>query len=991
MKTTRLFSILICLQFYVAGALMAQDFVHPGILHKESDFARMRQKVAEKAEPWYTTWNSLLATPEASLGWGPRAVTTVVRGGTGDNISLMYRDVAAAYQHALIYKISGDAAHGAKAVEILNAWSLINKSVSGNADRYLAAGLFGYQFANAAEMMRGYPGFELERFKNYMLDVFFYPMNERFLIGNAWGSPHNDACATNYRVNWDICNMNAMMAISILCDHKIGFNEAINYCKSGDGTGNITRAINFLYPNSPTTGANIWGQWEESGRDQGHAVGGLALYELFCEIAWNQGVDIYGYDDYRYRKGAEYVARYNIMENGAGKYNDLPFTTYSRLMGSTCTWYTETGLSGAVRGKYGTLWEGVYNHYANRLNQRDKVQSIYEILQQQPSTGLPSVAVHADTYDTPGAGALTFRTDSGSYTFPWLNMDISARSITKLPFYGKSTLKDSTLTIIGSGTGIKGISDQFQYAFQKLVDDGSIETQITSLDEVNALCQAGLMIRENLEQNSANVFLSLSAAQGVIFSSRDSIGLATTNIATNASTNTFPYWLRLSRSGNTFTASVSADRVSWTEAGSKTLKMNRLVYAGLAVSSKNGNVTCTAVFDKAKVKQGNIRPVVKVSSPVAREVTYVAPANVKIAGTAYDMDGLLDKAEVYVNGNLVYTAKVSPFTYNLSGQADGEYSVYVKAYDRQGAITTSDTVKYTVNPVTTKLPWYKFDETKVGYFAYDASGNNMTATLNGGPTFVAGKINNCVRFDGVDDCVKIPNGSIERLSEFTISTWVYADTLATWSRVFDFGSGTSVNMFLTGFDGNGKMQFSLTPANGIPQSVQASTALPTKTWCFITVTLGGNKLSIYLNGILIGSGLSFTNRPYDLGATTANYIGKSQWASDPFFKGSVDDFRFYNYAMTAEQVKAIMNPTAINEIKANSQLFYPNPAKGEIHFANAENFELRIYDSMGRLALQQQITSSNQSVDISHLSQGVYIVKSIDKYSNQQQNRLIVR
>lgn len=984
MKTTRLLSIFICLQFCVAGALMAQDFVHPGILHKESDFARMRQKVAEKAEPWYTAWNNLLASPEAGLGWGPRAVTTVIRGGTGDNISLMYRDVAAAYQHALIYKINGDKAHGDKAVEILNAWSLINKSVSGNADRYLASGLFGYQFANAAELMRGYPGFELERFKSYMLNVFFYPMNERFLIGNAWGSAHNDACSTNYRVNWDICNMNAMMAISILCDHKTGFNEALNYSKSGDGTGNITRAINFIH--SP-----IWGQWEESGRDQGHAVGGLSLYGLFCEIAWNQGVDMYSYDDSRYRKGVEYVARYNIMENGAGKYNDLPYTTYSRMMGSTCTWYTETGLGASVRGKYGSGWEQIYNHYANRMNQRDKVQSLFEILQLQPSTGLPSTAIHADTYDTPGAGALTFKTDSGSSVLPWLNMDISARSITKLPFYGKTALKDSTLTLVGSGAGIKGIVDQCQYAFQKLVDDGAIETQITSVNEVNALCQAGIMMRDNMEQQAANVFLSLSAAQGVVLSSRDSTGLSTNIIAANASINTFPYWLRLSRSGNLFTALVSPDRVNWTAIGSKTIKMNRLVYAGLAVSSKNGNVISTAVFDKANVKQGNIKPILKMSAPVAGGLTYVTPANVKIAGTAYDMDGLLDKAEVYVNDNLVYTAKVSPFSYNLSGAAEGNYSVYVKAYDRQGAATTSDTVKYTVNAVTTKLPWYKFDETKVGYFAYDGSGNNMTATLIGGATFATGKVSNSVRLDGVDDCVKIPNGAIERLSEFTISTWVNMDSLVTWARIFDFGSSTSTNMFLAAADNNGKIQFSLTPANGTAQTLTTATAIPTKTWCFIAVTLGANKASIYLNGTLIASGLSFTNRPYDLGATTTNYIGKSQWASDPYFKGYIDDFRFYNYAMTIDQVKAAMTPTGIEDVNANPTMFYPNPANREIHFANAENSELRIYDAMGKLALQQQISSSNQSIDISNLTQGVYIVKTIDKYSNQQQNRLIVR
>jgi len=164
---------------------------------------------------------------------------------------------------------------------------------------------------------------------------------------------------------------------------------------------------------------------------------------------------------------------------------------------------------------------------------------------------------------------------------------------------------------------------------------------------------------------------------------------------------------------------------------------------------------------------------------------------------------------------------------------------------------------------------------------------------------------------GVDEYIKVPNGAIERLSEFTISSWVYADTIAAWSRIFDFGSSTSVNMFLTTSEGNGKMKFSLSGANNVSQSVTASSTLPAKTWAFVTVTLGANRLNIYINGKLVGSGLSFTNRPYDLGATTANYIGKSQWTTDPYFKGNIDDFRFYNYAMTIDEVLASMAMTSI--------------------------------------------------------------------------------
>ena len=194
---------------------------------------------------------------------------------------------------------------------------------------------------------------------------------------------------------------------------------------------------------------------------------------------------------------------------------------------------------------------------------------------------------------------------------------------------------------------------------------------------------------------------------------------------------------------------------------------------------------------------------------------------------------------------------------------------------------------------------------------------------------------------------------------------------------------------LTPSNGTG-MTFSMNTTAG-SMSVTASRTLPVGTWNFVTVTLTNNTLIIYLNGIQIGKSLSFRLRPYDIGASTYSYIGKSLFSADPYLKGQVDDFRFFNYALSAAEINAIMNPTAVNEIKANPEMFYPNPATNEIHLVNAENFELSIYDTMGKLTLRQKINSSDEPVDISRLTQGVYIVKTTDQNFNQQQNRLIVK
>ena len=367
-----------------------------GLLHTEADYERMRVKVNAGVQPWKGSWDKLLASPHSSSTWGSRATATIVRGGTGDNVALLYNDVAAAYQNALIWKITGNTANGDKARDILNHWSGTHTTLTGNADRYLASGLFGYQFANVGEMMKGYSGFDETRFKNYMLNVYYYPLVERFLVGNSFGADHNDACITNYWANWDLANMAAMLGIGILCDNQAIVDQGINYFKTGAGNGSILHAVPFLHPGD-------LGQWQESGRDQGHALLGVGLMASFCEMAWNQGIDMYGWSNSRFRMGAEYTASYN---NG----NSVPFTTYNWGSGTNCAPNSHTVVSSAGRGEMRPVFEMISAHYSQRLG-----VSVPQITQRavlhRPEGGPGG---HATTFDQPGYGSLTFYRDATS-------------------------------------------------------------------------------------------------------------------------------------------------------------------------------------------------------------------------------------------------------------------------------------------------------------------------------------------------------------------------------------------------------------------------------------------------------------------------------------------------------------------------------------------------------------------------------------------------
>jgi len=366
-------------------------FIHPGLLCNEEDFRRMKAMLAAGQEPWTSDWEKLIANKHASLKWEPRPVAVVFRGKARgqtepENYALLFNDTAAAYSCALRWRISGDPAYGRKAVEILNAWASTLTRVTGNSDSCLAAGIYGYQFANAAEIMRSFDSWnrtDFARFQEMMLRV-FYPMNLGFL------KRHNNTRIDHYWCNWDACNMCSMLAIGVLCDRRPIYAEAVRYYKEGTGNGAIAHAVYFIHPDG-------LGQWQESGRDQGHSMLGVGLLATFCEMAWKQGDDLYGYDGNRLLAGAEYVAKYNLGE-------DVPFRTYKNSD------VTQEVIGAGDRGGPRPIWEILYNHYVKlkRLPAPYVTRAAESV---RPEGGDGDYGPNSGGYDALGYGTLTFTLD----------------------------------------------------------------------------------------------------------------------------------------------------------------------------------------------------------------------------------------------------------------------------------------------------------------------------------------------------------------------------------------------------------------------------------------------------------------------------------------------------------------------------------------------------------------------------------------------------
>lgn len=379
-------SFLLTLLLTLAGiqSVAAQAFAHPGMLHTQSDLARMRARVTDSAEPWLSGWKRLTRNSHSFATYAPNPADTVYRGsGTPENYARLFNDIAAAYANALRWHISGDEAHARTAIGILNAWSSRLKLITGTTDKYLAAGIYGYEIANAGELMRGYPGWsasDQNRFAD-MLRTVFLPINRDFLVR------HNGACISHYWANWDLVNMASLIAIGIFLDDSAAYREAVDYYKTGAGNGALKNAVWFLHPGG-------LGQWQESGRDQGHCLMGPAVMGAICEMAWNQGEDLYGFDDNRALKGFEYVAKYNLGDS-------VPYATYDN-----CDRVNQTAIASDGRGGVRPGWELLLNHYVRRKGlAAPNLQRYAE--QVRPEGGGGDYGPNSGGFDQLGYGTLT--------------------------------------------------------------------------------------------------------------------------------------------------------------------------------------------------------------------------------------------------------------------------------------------------------------------------------------------------------------------------------------------------------------------------------------------------------------------------------------------------------------------------------------------------------------------------------------------------------
>ncbi len=164
---------------------------------------------------------------------------------------------------------------------------------------------------------------------------------------------------------------------------------------------------------------------------------------------------------------------------------------------------------------------------------------------------------------------------------------------------GDAGFLNGEFNLIASGNDIWESADAFHYACTTLTGDGEITARVVSMQFTDPWAKAGVMFRESLAPGSRHALMTVTAG-GSAFQWRPTADNASRN--TDGPATSLPFWVKLSRAGDTFAGYVSTDGTNWQRVDSVTLPMKKTIHVGLALSAHNNSALNSTLFDNVTVK-----------------------------------------------------------------------------------------------------------------------------------------------------------------------------------------------------------------------------------------------------------------------------------------------------------------------------------------------------------------------------------------------------
>ena len=218
-----------------------------------------------------------------------------------------------------------------KALEIINAYAQTMQRFDGH-DAPLCA-IQSYWLVRAMTILRSHATTEW----GTMIRRAILPTLDQFEADSPYANG-----------NWGAIVNRCRMACAIFLEDSVLYQASIDYFLHANDNGSLPKYVSET------------GQCQETGRDQAHVQLGLGALCETCEMAWQQGDDLWGALDNRLMKGLEYTAKYNLGY-------DVPFETWQDCTGLYCDWTTPGAMQ---RGRIRCIYDAAYEHYTMVKHQK---------------------------------------------------------------------------------------------------------------------------------------------------------------------------------------------------------------------------------------------------------------------------------------------------------------------------------------------------------------------------------------------------------------------------------------------------------------------------------------------------------------------------------------------------------------------------------------------------------------------------------------------
>lgn len=258
------------------------------------------------------------------------------------------------------------------------------------------------------------------------------------------------------------------------------------------------------------------------------------------------------------------------------------------------------------------------------------------------------------------------------------------------------------------------------------------------------------------------------------------------------------------------------------------------------------------------------------------------------------------------NGSSTYYTYTAGGSWQLTATPESNKVRTTQANQTTGAITMGTNLNLSplFNP-NGLVGYWKFDEGS-GATVADSSGNGNTGTLVNSPSWTTGKVGGALQFNGSTNYVNAGNASNLDVAggDFTAGVWINTQTTAKkfFLQKADLNDGWNL-----GINMNADIFLELRDSSSASGTTASfPTAIATNTWYYVAVVKSGTNITVYKNGISLGTQAAYQN----LSNAAVNFqIGRLDWWTPGYFIGSIDDVRLYNRALSAAEIMALYNAT----------------------------------------------------------------------------------